>query len=177
MLADGAEPGISEESAVRATQLIAIVTRRRIASSLRRLVAEAIRPHGALCSAVPLCRPAVASSREGLLGLAEVLEREQPVNPCGVARTLLMLRDGAGPLYDPGSPRSIRDMIWWIADGLQPCPPHEWGCPKVMKVDPDHVAWTCQRCGAIGMTSDPDIRPMWALGTGASGRTRRGETR
>jgi hypothetical protein len=29
------------------------------------------------------------------------------------------------------------------------CPPHTWGCPVVMKVDPRSVAWTCSGCGAI----------------------------
>jgi len=29
------------------------------------------------------------------------------------------------------------------------CPPHTWGCPVVMKVDPRSVAWTCAGCGAI----------------------------
>jgi hypothetical protein len=29
------------------------------------------------------------------------------------------------------------------------CPPHTWGCPVVMKVDPRSVAWTCASCGAI----------------------------
>ncbi len=29
------------------------------------------------------------------------------------------------------------------------CPPHGWGCPVVMKLDPHLVAWTCADCGAI----------------------------
>ena len=29
------------------------------------------------------------------------------------------------------------------------CPPHAWGCPVVMKLDPRSVAWTCAHCGAI----------------------------
>jgi hypothetical protein len=29
------------------------------------------------------------------------------------------------------------------------CPPHAWGCPVVMKVDPRLVAWTCASCAAI----------------------------
>jgi hypothetical protein len=29
------------------------------------------------------------------------------------------------------------------------CPPHAWGCPVVMKLDPRSVAWTCAGCGAI----------------------------
>jgi hypothetical protein len=33
------------------------------------------------------------------------------------------------------------------------CPPHLWGCPVVMKVDPRSVAWTCASCGAIVTTA------------------------
>ena len=33
------------------------------------------------------------------------------------------------------------------------CPPHLWGCPVVMKMDPRSVAWTCASCGAIATTA------------------------
>ncbi len=36
------------------------------------------------------------------------------------------------------------------------CPPHHWSCPVIMKLNPEHVAWTCGRCGP-GATSD-DLR-------------------
>jgi hypothetical protein len=65
----------------------------------------------------------VLAWRQGLLGLAERLERPEPVNPCGVARALLLLTDGIGPLYDSGAARSIADAVWWIANGLQPSRP------------------------------------------------------
>jgi hypothetical protein len=34
------------------------------------------------------------------------------------------------------------------------CPPHAWGCPVVMKLDPPSVAWTCAGCGAIVTVAD-----------------------
>jgi hypothetical protein len=34
------------------------------------------------------------------------------------------------------------------------CPPHAWGCPVVMKLDPRSVAWTCAGCGAIVTVPD-----------------------
>jgi hypothetical protein len=55
-----------------------------------------------------------------LLGLADRLERQAPVNPCGVARTVVLLTDGDGPLYVPTPERSMADAIWWVADGLEP---------------------------------------------------------
>lgn len=150
---------VSADHSLRARQLMDPATRRRLASSLRRVVAEAERSQAVVFSSVPVCRATVAPWREGLLGLAEALTAPEPLNPCGVARTLELLSDGTGPLFNPASRRSIAEMVWWIADGLQPCPPHAWGCPKVMKLDPEHVAWTCERCGAIAMTSDPAVRP------------------
>jgi hypothetical protein len=157
-LADGLPPESFEDRALRARQLAGMTQRRRLAEALRELVKRAERP-GLLTSAVPVSRPAVIPWREGLLGLAERLEGPDPVNPCGVARGLVLLTDGGGPLYDPGAARSMSDVVWWIADGLRNCPPHDWGCPVVMKLDPEHVAWTCARCGAIATTGDRAQRP------------------
>ena len=39
------------------------------------------------------------------------------------------------------------------------CPPHDWRCPVVMKLDPEHVAWTCAGCGAIATTDSRAVRP------------------
>jgi hypothetical protein len=39
------------------------------------------------------------------------------------------------------------------------CPPHRWGCPVVMKLDPEHVAWTCGWCGLIATSDDLGVRP------------------
>jgi hypothetical protein len=136
------------------------VTRRRLARSLRGAVAAADSPRAALLgSAVPVCREAVVSCREGLLGLADRLEAPAAINPCGVARTVVLLSDATGPLYNPAPERSLNDIVWWIADGLARCPPHAWACPKTMKRDPEHVAWTCRRCGATAITDDLAVRP------------------
>lgn len=157
-LADGLPPDSFDDRALRAVQLAGMPERRRIARALRALVNRADRPQ-LLTSAVPVSRRAVVPSREGLLGLADRLERPDPVNPCGVARALVLLTDGSGPLYERGAPGSVSDAVWWIADGLRPCPPHDWGCPVLMKLDPEHVAWTCARCGAIATSDDGAQRP------------------
>jgi hypothetical protein len=120
-IAHGCPPEAFAECALRASQLIAMSTRRRTAGSLRRVVEDCERPHsGMFSSAVPLCRRAVWPWREGLLGLAERLERPGPIEPCAVARVLDLVTDGFGPLYNPGSERSMGEALWWIADGLQP---------------------------------------------------------
>jgi len=154
-LADGFSPDAFEDRALRASQLARMPARRRVARSLRELVRVAEQPRGAfLSSAVPVSRRAVIPWREGLLGLAERLERPEPVNPCGVARALVLITDGGGPLYDPSAARGMGEGVWWIADGLRPCPPHDWGCPVIMTVDPERVAWTCRRCGAMATGDD-----------------------
>jgi hypothetical protein len=69
---------------------------------------------------VPICRDAVVPWREAILGLAERLERPQPVNPRGVARVAVLLTDGTSAFYNPAAERSIGEAVWWVADGLQP---------------------------------------------------------
>lgn len=119
-LADGLAPEALLDRAVRAGQLVDPATRRRTARTLRRLVMEAELPAAArACPVVPVHRRSVLPWREALLGLADRLENSAPLNPCGIARTLVLLTDGAGPLYDPRSAFALGDAVWWVADGLQ----------------------------------------------------------
>jgi hypothetical protein len=119
-LAEGLDPSELPDRALRATQLVAMSARRRTARSLRDVVKDAVNPMSLPCGpAIPVSRRAVLAWRHGLLGLADRLERPEPVNPCGVARALVLLTDSVGPLYDPGAKRSMGDAVWWIADGLQ----------------------------------------------------------
>jgi X-X-X-Leu-X-X-Gly heptad repeat protein len=118
-IADGFDSDSIEDRALRGRQLVGSRTRRRLARSLRERVKDAERPNvPRLSAAVPVSRRAVRSSRESLLGLAERLESPDPVNPCGVARVLVLLTDGTGPLYAPGAVDRLREAVWWIADGL-----------------------------------------------------------
>ena len=46
------------------------------------------------------------------------------------------------------------------------CLAHTWGCPVIMKTEPDHVAWTCSRCGVLAITPigcEPPRRPHGGL--------------
>jgi hypothetical protein len=102
--------------------------RRRLARSLRARVKDAEKPTAPRFSAaLPVSRRAVLYWREGLIGMAERLERPDPVNPCGVARLLALLTDGTGPLYNPGAQDRMSDAVWWIADGLALDPGEEPG--------------------------------------------------
>jgi hypothetical protein len=60
------------------------------------------------------------------------------------------------PGRDPrlnATPLARRRREPWASD--RNCPPHAWGCPVLMKLDPQSVAWTCAKCGAIvGVPTD-----------------------
>ena len=158
-LADARVRDTSEDHALRARQLATPAARRQLACSLRRVLADAEDPRTAMRgSTVPVLWDAVLPWREALYGLAERLEQTEPVNPLGLARMRVLLTDGMGPLYNRAYERSLREMVWWIVDGLQLCPPHDWRCPVVVKLDPCDVAWTCARCGSI-TTEDQAARP------------------
>ena len=159
-LADGADGEISRELSLRGRQLADPRSARVLARSLRQVVAKAESRRAAQFGAgVPVARDAVTAWREALLGLAERLEEPALASPRGIARVQVLLTDGASPLYNPASERSIGEAVWWVADGLQLCPPHAWGCPVIIKLDPAHVGWTCGRCGAIATTDDAAVRP------------------
>ena len=146
--------------AVRARQLTEARQRARLARSLRRLVADAEDPLGDRYGVIaPGYGRTVRAWREGLLGIAERLEEPVPVSATAVARAVTLLTDGTSPLYWGGCRHSLADAIWWVADSFQDCPPHAWGCPVVMKVDPHNVAWSCSRCGAMGFSGDSDAPP------------------
>jgi hypothetical protein len=123
-LAAGLEPASSAELRLRARQLEEPAVRRRLARSLRGAVADARgHPAGCLRSAAVVDRRAVIEWGEGLLGLADALEQPKMLNPCGLARTVELITDGAGPLYNPGALSSLGDQLFWVADGLQAPPP------------------------------------------------------
>jgi hypothetical protein len=117
-IATGCDPTASPERTLRATQLCRPATRKQLARALRSAVAEVDRRRYGISSAVPVSRVAVKEWREGLLGLAEALEFAEPVNPCGVARALELVTDGAGPLYTGANGQSLGERLWWISDGL-----------------------------------------------------------
>jgi hypothetical protein len=51
----------------------------------------------------------VSAASEELAALARALAQPDPVSPRGVAQTVLLLTDGAGPLYNPASRASVAD--------------------------------------------------------------------
>ena len=103
-LAEGFGSDPIEDRALRARQLDPYASPPPAGQFASRTREGRERPPGPrMSAAVPVAGRAVRTWRESLLGLAERLERPDPVNPCGVARVLLLLTDAAGPLYNPGA--------------------------------------------------------------------------
>jgi hypothetical protein len=121
-LAAGQPAGASKARALRAMQLTDLSTRRKVARSLRHTVADARRPNPpGFSSAVPMRRDAVRSCGEAMLGLADRLEQEPPMSASAVARVLVLLRDGTGPLYNAGCRQSLDEAVWAVVDADQGC--------------------------------------------------------
>ena len=50
----------------------------------------------------------------------------------------------------PEDGSALQDLTSLLGDS---CSSHRWGCPVIMKTDPEHVAWTCSRCGELAFTA------------------------
>jgi hypothetical protein len=159
-LARACPQGETAEHRLRAAQLADPRHRRRLAHSLRRVVAKADDQPPLLSSVVPIRRAAVAARREALLGIAERLEGQAPISATALARVETLLRDGTGPLYNGFSQRNLGEALWWIADAsAERCPPHEWICPVLTGPAPERVVWTCAQCGESALSGDAAVRP------------------
>jgi hypothetical protein len=117
-IADGHPPAASAAHQLRSRQLADLATRRQLARSLRQAVSDAEATRVRLYAVVPPLRREVRTCREALLGVADRLDSPEPLNSCGVARAMMLLTDGTGPLYCRLAGHSLEDAIWWIADGL-----------------------------------------------------------
>jgi hypothetical protein len=84
----------------RMRQLVSPRERRRVARTLRSVHDQGLRP--GVYRATVVNAPAAARNAAALQRLAVRLDAlEQPVTVRGVARTVELLADGAGPLYNP----------------------------------------------------------------------------
>ena len=121
-LAGGTPAEASAALALRARRLTALSRRRSIADALRRVVREA--REGARPSYVRVapCRRRVAAAGDELSRLADMLAEPGPVAPRGVAQAWMLLTDGTGPVYNPGSPIGLQERAERAAEHLRP-----WG--------------------------------------------------
>jgi hypothetical protein len=118
-LAEGLAAEAARDRALRARQLIEPENCRRLAHTLRDLVAHAESPpRAAFSSAIPVSRELVLIWRDAFLDLAARLEQPGYANATGVARVLRLLTDGAGPLFNPYSEQLMDEALHWIADAF-----------------------------------------------------------
>ncbi len=99
-LAAGASPDSGVLLSLRARELMSMRNRRSLACALRRILSEADEPLPPVGSALPLARRDIRRHRRLIHELADVLDRTGPVELRGLAAVEVLLKDGAGPLYN-----------------------------------------------------------------------------
>jgi hypothetical protein len=109
-LARGEDPVARRALAVRAGQLVSRRGRARVAVDLERALRSAIAPPE-LTSAVAPNPTAVRLHYAQILELVDWLRSSEPVAAAGVARLLVLLRDGCSPLYLPAPPEALGDDL------------------------------------------------------------------
>jgi hypothetical protein len=119
-LAGGVCPDASATLSLRAHRLIGPATRHALAAELRDVIGRARRPPTPLDNGVRLCAVEVLRSRDAIGDLADRLDGWEPVEPAGVARVRLLLRDGAGPLYNESCPGGLQRAVQVAIDALAP---------------------------------------------------------
>jgi hypothetical protein len=122
-LVSGADPNLGPLRRERAQQLVGEEWRRRSATNLERLLAEADSPPRPFNPRVPIARAAIRDSRGSLDTVVERLRAPAYISPQGVAMITALLSDGAGPLYGSGTSdsevlgRALEDTLHAIDNG------------------------------------------------------------
>jgi hypothetical protein len=121
-LAEGVSPETNTRLALRAQRLTEPDRRWSIAGALRRVIREAEEDRPRLGRMMPV-RPDAGSVRaasEELNELADTLDDPGPVAAHGVAQAWLLITDGTGPLYHPGSSAQLSARAARAARQLRP---------------------------------------------------------
>jgi hypothetical protein len=119
-LAAGVSPDAGAMLSLRAHRLIGLTTRRALAAELRELVPRARRVPHPLDNGVCVCAVGVLEAHEAISELADRLDGWEPVEPRGVARVRLLLRDGTGPLYSESPSDELRRAVRAALAALEP---------------------------------------------------------
>jgi hypothetical protein len=124
-LVAGASPEASAELALRGQLLVRPSERRALARSVLRLLAEAERSAPRLFrSGSPIRRDRVRAAAAEFQSLVDHLLAPAPVSARGVAHVTVLLSDGSGPLYHPGSSEDLRSHVLQAINALNPL--HDW---------------------------------------------------
>jgi hypothetical protein len=118
-LADGADPWGSPELLLRASELVSLQERRRIATALDS--SAAIAGMGRAASAqVRLRYRVLRSYRDDLVSIAVRLRDPRPVEVGVVARMAVLLWDGSSPLFVGGRPvEELAETVEHCLDSLR----------------------------------------------------------
>jgi hypothetical protein len=118
-LADGLDPLTSSLTITRAQQLGSLPARQALANSWLSLLDVAPQTRLVFSPAIPIQRRRVSGAKVQIHVLARTLVRPL-ANVRGVAMALTILRDGAGPLFNPYSERSLTDLLDQVIDLMNP---------------------------------------------------------
>jgi len=118
-LARGEDPVSRRALALRAGQLAGPRGRARVVVALERAFTAAVAPRS-ITSAVAPNPTAVRPNRSALLDVVDRLRAPEPVAAGGVARLLVLLRDGCSPLYLPARPEQLAHELDRVHRALAP---------------------------------------------------------
>jgi hypothetical protein len=117
-LADGADPSSDGRLASRARSLTGASERRRVASGIERLLADAEDRRFHLSAAAPFDGAAALEARDELYALAVDLRTDETVSARGVALADVLLADTDSPLYPPTDGERLRVAVRAAIDAL-----------------------------------------------------------
>jgi hypothetical protein len=111
-LAEGADPSSSPEHALRARQLSSDRSRRQLARTLRRTIAEARKPQMTRSRVVIIRRGAVLEAEDALELMIARLGSSEPVCAKGMAIAMQIVTDtDRSPLYNPAEPGTLQRLV------------------------------------------------------------------
>jgi hypothetical protein len=119
-LARGADPEERPALALRARRLLAPRTRAALGRHVQDMLRDALDGEGAVITRIRPRRAAVLEAAGELDAVARRLLEPRPVSASGVARVRLLLTDGCGPLYFPGTGETLRAAVAAALSGLEP---------------------------------------------------------
>jgi hypothetical protein len=122
-LAEGADPSSRPELALRAAQLTGKRSRRTLARTLRRTIAEAHQPAMTRARAVIIRRGEVLDAEPAITAMIKRLESSEPVLPEGMAMAERLLTNADhSPLYNPAEPGTLRQLVLAATAAMGPGP-------------------------------------------------------
>jgi hypothetical protein len=122
-LAEGAEPGSSPESGLRAAQLTSRRRRTQLARTLRRTISEAHQPRVNRSRVVIINRAQVVDAEDAINAMVARLGSAEPVRARGMAIAEQILTNAdRSPLYNPSDAGALRRQLLVATEALDTAP-------------------------------------------------------